>query len=310
MPATSRLARLLRGILAMQGLVIIGFVAWRWPSAPVQAAVGAVAIAAIAPIVLAIEFMLLALVARSDQRVPPAAAPQLLRAWLGEARSLLQVFYWRLPFLWRSPPDDLDPAGAGRTGVVLIHGFVCNRGFWAPWLRRLRERRRAHVAVNLEPVFSSIDAYVPIIASAVQRVTQLTGKPPVLVCHSMGGLAARAWLRANDVPGAVAHVITIGSPHHGTWLGRFSSMPNGRQMRQHSDWLVALERAEASHPLPPFTCWYSDCDNIVFPPATAMLAGADNRFLAGRAHVAMAFDARLLAESLEIVEAADKKQGK
>lgn len=310
MPAPSRLARLLRGIIALQGLAIIGLAAWRWPSAPLQAIAGAFAVAAIAPMVLAFEFLLLALVARSDPRVPPAAGPQLLRAWLGEVRSLLQVFYWRLPFRWRNPPDALDAAGAGRTGVVLIHGFVCNRGFWAPWMRQLRERRRAHVAVNLEPVFSSIDAYVPIIASAVQRVTQLTGRPPVLVCHSMGGLAARAWLRANDVPGAVAHVITIGSPHHGTWLGRFSSMPNGRQMRQHSDWLAGLQRAEASLATPPFTCWYSDCDNIVFPPATAMLPGADNRFLAGRAHVAMAFEAGLVAESLEIVEAADAAQGK
>ena len=81
-------------------------------------------------------------------------------------------------------------------------------------------------------------------------------------------------------------------------------------MRQHSDWLATLERAEASRPLPPFTCWYSDCDNIVFPPSTAMLFGADNRLLAGRAHVAMAFDAQLLAQSLAIVETDGADPGK
>jgi triacylglycerol lipase len=37
-----------------------------------------------------------------------------------------------------------------------------------------------------------------------------------------------------------------------------------------------------------FTCFYSHCDNIVFPPATATLPGADNRHIAGVPHVHMA----------------------
>ena len=36
------------------------------------------------------------------------------------------------------------------------------------------------------------------------------------------------------------------------------------------------------------TCFYSHCDNIVFPPVTATLQGADNRHLPGVAHVQMA----------------------
>ena len=43
------------------------------------------------------------------------------------------------------------PGGA----VVLVHGFVCNRGFWLPWLRALRDRGLAYATVNLEPVFGS-----------------------------------------------------------------------------------------------------------------------------------------------------------
>jgi pimeloyl-ACP methyl ester carboxylesterase len=104
-----------------------------------------------------------------------------------------------------------------RRGAVFIHGFVCNRGFWTPWLKELRARGHSFVAVNLEPVFGSIDEYVPIVEGAVQRVTQATGMAPVLVCHSMGGLAARAWLRAMSADGRVHHVITIGSPSRPGW---------------------------------------------------------------------------------------------
>jgi triacylglycerol lipase len=96
----------------------------------------------------------------------------------------------------------------------------------------------------------------------------------------------------------VHHVITIGSPHHGTWLGRFSRVANGRQMRLDSRWLRRLGEPAAARR---FTCWYSNCDNIVFPAATATLAGSDNRLVAGAAHVALAFHPRVMAESLALI---------
>jgi triacylglycerol esterase/lipase EstA (alpha/beta hydrolase family) len=152
------------------------------------------------------------------------------------------------------------------------------------------------VAVNLEPPFGPIDAYAAAIDDAVARVTAATGRPPLLVCHSMGGLAARAWLRSS-APGRVCHVVTIGTPHGGTWLGRFSHLHNGRQMRLGSQWVRALPQDIASQV--PFTCWYSNCDNIVFPASTATLPGADNRLVRGAAHVELAFRPEVFAHALE-----------
>jgi triacylglycerol esterase/lipase EstA (alpha/beta hydrolase family) len=83
-------------------------------------------------------------------------------------------------------------------------------------------------------------------------------------------------------------VVTIATPHHGTALARFSRLPNGRQMRIGGEWLDDLSRA-AGLPASRFTCWFSNCDNVVMPPSTATLQGADNRFLPGAAHVDLAF---------------------
>jgi pimeloyl-ACP methyl ester carboxylesterase len=211
----------------------------------------------------------------------------------------LRVFCWRQPFRWREVPDHVDaPSLAGRRGVVLIHGFVCNRGFWSPWLKVLRSRDHAFVAVNLEPVFGSISSYAPIIEEAVQRVTRVTGLAPLLVCHSMGGLAARDWLEARQGHDRVMHVVTIASPHHGTWLARFSRLTNGREMRRGSAWLAKLEQARGGRPYAEFTCWYTNCDNIVFPVTTATLPGADNRLLAGVAHVDLAFEPEVMETTL------------
>lgn len=237
--------------------------------------------------VLALEFVLLAGV--SD----PAPAPrpstfQLARAWWREVRASVAVFAWRQPFRSQREPDDVDPQRhAGRCGVVLVHGFVCNRGLWTPWLARLRRRGTPFVAVNLEPVFGAIEAYVPLIDAAVQRLEQATGVPPVLVAHSMGGLATRAWSRACGGEQRLRGMMTLGSPHQGTWLARFAFSSNGRQMRRGSRWLIDLATHELDRRPAQTLCFYSHCDNIVHPAATAMLPGADNRHLPGVAHVDM-----------------------
>ena len=295
----STLARLQQFTTFAVAASALAWLAWQWPHAPARAWVGFVLICMGYSVFLALEFVALRFVG-GDDSAPRPSWRELARAWLGETAAAPAVFCWRQPFRWRAVPDHLEaePPRPMRRGVVFIHGFVCNRGLWTPWLKQMRRLGHPFVAVNLEPVFGSIDAYVPIIDEAVVRVTQATGLPPVLVCHSMGGVAARAWLRAKAADARIHHIITIASPHHGTWLGRFSHVANGRQMRLHSEW---LRRLGAPADARKFTCWYSNCDNIVFPAATATLAGADNRLVHGVAHVELGFHPRVMAESLALI---------
>ena len=304
MQSRSSLARLLQAVSVLLVSGALAWLAWHWSASPLLAIAGFLVIALFHSLVLAAEFVALRMLG-GDEHAPRPTWDEVARAWLGESVMAIRVFYWRQPFCWREVPDQLEPSTGNhsRRGVVLIHGFVCNRGLWTPWLRRLRENGHCFVAVNLEPVFGSIDEYVPIIERAVSQVTGATGRPPVLVCHSMGGLAARAWLRAMSAGSRVHHVITIASPHHGTWLARFGLQQNSRQMRQQSEWRHALDEATGSANAI-FTCWYSNCDNIVFPASTATLSGARNRLVRGAAHVELAFHEQVMAESLAQIAAA------
>jgi triacylglycerol lipase len=235
-------------------------------------------------LVLAIEFAVLR-VAHGDDPAPRATLTQIVRAWVAEVITAPRVFCWLQPFRSRRWADRVEAGGAPR-GVLLVHGFVCNRGVWNAWLERLNARRVPCIAVDLEPVFGSIDAYAPIIDAAVRRLEAATGSAPVIVAHSMGGLAVRRWW-ADHADARVHHLITIASPHHGTVLARCALSPNTRQMRRASTWLQALAAREDVGRRARVTCFYSHCDNIVVPPSTAALAGADNRHLAGVAHVHM-----------------------
>lgn len=253
---------------------------------PAWALAGAAVIVLGYALVLAVEFSALHLV-HGDDPTPRANALLLLRAWWGEVNAAPTVFCWRQPFRSRRWPDHLPPQAHGRRGVLLVHGFVCNRGLWNPWLRRLAASGVPVVAVNLEPVFGSIDELTGIVEDAMRRLEACTGLAPVVVCHSMGGLVLRRWWAEHGDDKRVHRVITLGTPHRGTWLARFAVSRNARQMQQGSDWLAALAAREPASRHQRFTCYYSHCDNIVFPPSMATLEGADNRHLPGVAHVHM-----------------------
>ncbi len=289
------------GLVGTAAVCLIGL----WPYSPALAVVASALCLLAYSGLLAIEFVLMHRINRSDA-APRARPTELLGAWWGETRVAAQVFAWRQPFRSNALPDQLgDPGLKGQRGVVFVHGLLCNRGFWTPWLRQLQGGRHAFVALSLEPAFGTIDNYAGQIEQAVQQVSDASGLPPLLVCHSMGGLAVRAWLKTPGHLSRIHHVVTLGSPHHGTWLARFGRSHNGKQMRQGSGWLGKLAaiagQEEKAAMAARFTCWYSNCDNIVFPASTATLQGADNRFVSGAAHVQLAFLPEVMRATLAML---------
>ncbi len=283
-----------RALVLSLALLAAWWLSAHWGPDPMQrvwAVAGAVAIVFVHAWVMLIEYALLLAVRRGDPAAP-ASLGQLLGAWAVESARCAWVFGWWQPWRWNAVPDDVDPQRhQGRTGVVLVHGFVCNRGLWMPWLRRLRDTGVPVVAVNLEHPFGDIDSYAPIVDAAVQRLRQATGRPPVLVGHSMGGLAMRAWLAADGARGQVrvqqaAHLLTLGTPHHGTWPARFAHARNARQMRQGA-WTA--EPRVAPEVLAQFECLYTNADAIVMPPSSATLPGARQELVPGVGHLALTY---------------------
>lgn len=273
-----------------------------WRGSVVWAVAGSLGISLIYSFVLATQFVARRLIRPSTPEASPTAMT-LARAWLQECVNAARVFFWRQPFRWNAWPDQLvmDPSLDPRRGIVFVHGFLCNRGLWNPWLEQLHANADVFVAVSLQPVFASIDDYVPQLEAAVNKVTLATGMAPIVVCHSMGGLVARAWLRSHGQDNRAHHIITLGTPHSGTWLARFSHTINGQQMKQSSQWLrqLALDEPDGRHKL--FTCFHSDCDNIVFPVENATLSGARNRLVPGVGHLSLAFEKPVMEEVFHIL---------
>ncbi len=189
------------------------------------------------------------------------------RAWMGRA----------------GPPR----ASGARMPVVLVHGYVCNRGIWRPLARALHARGESVWAASYEPVFGSIESAVPQLAAQIDAALEASGQPRVmLVAHSMGGLVARAYLRAHG--GAkVARVVTFGAPHGGSMHAHLGAGANAREMEPGSAWLQGLAAAERSGLAAPLLAIYSRHDNFVAPQSSGAHPQARNVALAGVGHVAM-----------------------
>ena len=222
-------------------------------------------------------------------RIGPLQAARMV---LEEYLALIVLFGVIQPFesFWLGR-DRLAHCAARRVPLLLIHGYQCNRGFWF-WLRPGLEAAGWTVATHsMEPVFADIDNYAEGIARRIEEVLAATGASQViLVGHSMGGLASRAYLRRHGA-GKVARLITLGTPHQGTLLARLGLGPNARQMRIGSAWLNALAAA-----LPPASVSiFSYHDNYVFPQeAGAHLEGATHVAIGGVGHIGMAVSPQVL----------------
>jgi triacylglycerol lipase len=294
-------ARTQRWVLALLALAALAWCAFFIARGQaLWALVGALVILNTQPLLIAVEYLVLLPLANRRDAAPRAGAWRSFKAWARESVTAHAVFSWRQPFRHRAEADALEGVSSDARAIVLVHGFFCNRALWNPWMRRLRAAGVPYLAIDLEPVYGSIDEYVPLIDAAVARATAATDRAPLIVGHSMGGIATRAWWRAQGAAAdaRVAHVITIGSPHQGTLTAFFATGLNARQMRLGSPWLAQLAADEPAERYARFTCFWSHCDNIAMPSSTATLPGADNRHIDGAPHVALAHEDAVFDEAL------------
>lgn len=233
------------------------------------------------------------------------------RLFASEFKATMTTSSWSMPFHAFAKRVPQDPDGLP---VLLIHGYGCNSGYWHAMSKILLKANFTHYAIDLEPVIGGIDEYVPMIHRAVQRICRETSHDRViLVAHSMGGLAARAYLRVHGSE-HIAKVITLGTPHHGTGLAHFGVGLNTHQMRWtaaeqeglSSEWLRELAASENPATYQLFVSIYSHHDNIISPQRSSHLAGAKNVEFHAIGHVALALDPVIQAQVIREIRNASE----
>ena len=298
--------RLLILLLAIQAAGVLALAAgvhhwWRlgWP-----ASVG-VGLAVLLLVRMAISANNFVLSRRAASVTPAAHALNPARAaslFLHEFCSSMLTSSW---YMLNTVGLQLQPQALGLP-VLLIHGYACNSGYWLPMSKLLARARISHYGIDLEPPGASIDDFAPQVDAAVERLCAATGSARVvLLCHSMGGLVARAYLRRYG-HARIARVVTLGTPHHGTALANLGPGSNAAQMRRGSEWLGSLAASEANLQRTLFSSIYSVHDNIIAPQDSSELPGARNLVFGAIGHVALGRHPEIMRCALAEIEAASQ----
>jgi pimeloyl-ACP methyl ester carboxylesterase len=200
-----------------------------------------------------------------------------------------------------SRPFHINVAEDSSPPVLLLHGYGANSGFWKPLSKQLSNAGITHAAIDLEPILGSIDDYAALIETSAQQLCRDNGVDTIVVVgHSMGGLAARAWLRRYG-NARLASLITLGTPHFGSTLAGYGMGKNAREMlpllggaTTEDHWLTVLANSESPVIRARMRSIYSRHDNIISPQQSGHLPGAANIGLDLIGHVALGFDSEVM----------------
>jgi len=169
--------------------------------------------------------------------------------------------------------SDVEAAG---TPILLVHGMVDNRSIFT--LLRLGLRRRGFgqvTSMNYSPFTGDVRVAAARLAEEVEALVAETGYERIhVVGHSMGGLIARYYVSRLGGDERVHTLVTLGTPHQGTYAAYGWHGSLTRQLRPGS----ALMR-ELDQPAPGcrtrFVVYWSDLDQMVIPQRHGALLHPD-----------------------------------
>ena len=178
-------------------------------------------------------------------------------------------------------------AAARRPGpqpVLLVHGYGDTGE--TPWWDVARHYFRdvgypdsAVHYINLGEIpgttVDSPEAYAEAVQAKLESVSDEHGSAVDIVAHSMGGLDSRWCVEKLDGAQYVDDLVTLGTPHQGTYAAYLAELtPGGRDMQPGSEFLTDLNDGQLAEGVSYSALW-STVDELIDPSHFAELPGPE-----------------------------------
>ena len=178
--------------------------------------------------------------------------------------------------LFVSRKESIDPGvDDGFPPLIFVHGLGGNRGnflLMAGYFRFMGRKRS--YKIHFDPG-QSMDDMAAALAQFVRDVQTATGAAQVeMVAHSLGGVVARLAVNEHGIADAVKTLITLGSPHHGTYAARYANTETTRSLRPDSDMITRLNAKPWPGNIRGVT-FFSSNDVFILPPEAATAEGTE-----------------------------------
>lgn len=213
------------------------------------------------------------------------------RATVGLAAALAAALVFGCPGLGGM----LSALAAERNPVLLIHGIDDTRTVMQPLGRYLEGQGWRTFAFDMVPSNGQVgfEALARQVQRQVAEVRARTGAEKVdLVGFSLGGMVARVYLQ--DLGGAaeVERLVTISSPHHGSWMAYFRWNELGEELRPGSRVYERLNGNLDGLSGVRHTAIWTPFDLMIVPSWSSVLPGARDIRIPVVLHPLMLRDAR------------------
>ena len=168
---------------------------------------------------------------------------------------------------------DVEAAG---TPILLVHGMADNRSIFSVLRLGLRRRGFGRVlSMNYSPFTTDVREAAARLAEEVELLVAETGYERIhVVGHSLGGLIARYYVTRLGGDQRVHTLVTLGTPHQGTYTAFAWPSRLTRQLRPGSTLMRELAEP-VSHCRTRFIVYWSDLDQMIFPQRHASLPHED-----------------------------------
>ncbi len=204
--------------------------------------------------------------------------PQRRRLLIG---ALVLVAALAAGFVFSRTGSEPPLRASGPVPVVLVHGFGGDSSSMAAIQARLQ--REGLQVISLDLPNGGTGDIVDSAKAVADAVDDTRSSTVDLIGFSMGGLVIRAYLEHHDGLDRARHVVTLGSPHHGTNIAGAAAIADPGlcvdacdQMTPGSAFLEELNEPDETPPGPSFVTVWTSLDETVIPPETATLDGAVN----------------------------------
>ncbi|MEF2146424.1 MAG: alpha/beta fold hydrolase [Desulfovibrionaceae bacterium] len=177
--------------------------------------------------------------------------------------------------------------------VLLVHGLYHNHAAWlffGRWLQREGYDNLTTVSYN------SFTRTYPEIVQEVGRVLERIihdnpGSKVLLVGHSLGGLVIHGLLAEKRFQGCFAGVVTLGTPHQGSALGRIAIGRLGRSLRPDNPLFHTLRALPEPEDVPRLSI-FAPLDSMVMPEPCLRIhkpGWREERWSIGVSHVGLIY---------------------
>lgn len=182
----------------------------------------------------------------------------------------------------------------GTLPILLVPGYGEPSWYFMYGIYRTLKRDGFAVeGINLFPNFAPAEEVaVKVKAKAEAMMTQYRTSQIDIVAHSFGGLITRHWIQNMGGTQTIRNLITIATPHKGTYMAYAGPGHSAVQLRPDSDFIQSLNKNGLIFAPVKYTSIWSNIDEIVVPQKSAVLEGSTVHYVPWTGHLTIMFSDR------------------